>query len=234
MIVDAVENLSGCKDCGFVGWVEIAGRKRSCGCVEERRQRMIQYQPLLNECSMDIYSGMTFEAFEPQNESQRLAFHTMSTMFSGYYLFGPYGVGKTHLAASMCHALLDKNVPAVIVTTQHALRLMNPKGKAADVLMAQLLRVRYLVIDDLGTENPTQWTQAKLYEPINLRDRLASGYKTKGDTTFTSQIPGDKLEDRYNGQLVDRITGMAMQMVVKGKSMRQRQGRVKYHEEVEA
>ena len=260
MIVEATQNLEGCSLCGYTGNVTIKDKpfdievpegtnsfftetlervssedvtsqpqEFSCVCVERRRLRMQSFRPLIDRCDLKLYNKMRFDNFLPQNKTQAHAFKYVTHLFSGWYLYGSYGVGKTHLMAAMVNDLNSKNVPAVIFTEKDLMKIMGfVRSQEMETLQKLLERVRYLVIDDLGTEWQTQPVRAKIYQLIDKRYLLAQSHQ--GYTSFTSQIPFDKLTDKYDGRVVDRILGMTMQAVITGESMRKKP-QVKYHEE---
>ena len=222
MIVKSTDNLMGCRECGYTGKRELEdGRQGDCQCVETRKRRMEIFRPLIDRCNLELYRQMTFDNFLPQNETQVHAFNVITGLFSGWYLFGDYGVGKTHLMASLVNDLNSKNVPAVIFTEKDIMKIMGFTRNQQDAVLQRLLeQVRYLVIDDLGTEWQTQPVRAKIYQLIDKRYLLAQA--PQGHTSFATQIPFDKLEDVYDGRVVDRILGMTMQAVITGASMRKK------------
>ncbi len=232
MRIDSVDNMKGCHKCDYTGKVSIEGddREHACSCVQWRADRMRHYEPLLRKCDLHSYSGMTFDRFEPNHDAQTFALRQMTNVLGGFYLFGPVGVGKTHLAVAMVYALRDKNVPAVIFTVQEALALMSPHTKEADIIKDLLMSVPYLVIDDLGREDQGRWAKQKMFELMNKRWRLSRLFKPCY-TTITSQIEYDRLIEHYDKATEDRILPMTMAICVQGLPMRQVKGQVAFHNE---
>lgn len=230
MKIDAIDNMRGCHKCGFTGTIVFEDRQQTCPCVEWRAERMLHYLPLLRQCDLLSYSPMTFDTFIPNHAAQNFALKQMANVFGGFYLFGAVGVGKTHLAVAMVHALRAKNVPAVIFTVQEALDLMSPHSKEGDVIKKLLMTTPYLVIDDLGREDPAPWARRKIFELMNKRYRLSRLFKPCY-TTITSQIEYDQLIDRYDKPIEDRILPMTMAICIKGMPMRQAKGQVEFHNE---
>ncbi len=229
MIVKATENLEGCNACAFTGKKGLEdGRTVPCECVETRARRMEMFRSIIDRCDLSLYKHMHFDIFLPQNETQVHAFNVVTTLFSGWYLYGDFGVGKTHLMAAMVHELNSKNVPAVIFSEKDIMKMMGyVRSQEDSILQKQLEQVRYLVIDDLGTEYQSDVVRSKMHQLIDKRYLLAQSHQ--GYTSFTSQIPFDRLCDKYDGRVVDRIIGMTMQAVMTGKSMRSKP-KVKFHE----
>ena len=86
------------------------------------------------------------------------------------YITGPYGSGKTHLACSIAKAAIDAGQS---VRFENSKRLITEiqgtyGGKRTDAL-ERAYGCRVLVLDDLGKEQPTEYSIAMLYEVIDAR-----------------------------------------------------------------
>jgi DNA replication protein DnaC len=57
--------------------------------------------------------------------------------------------------------------------------------------------VDLLILDDLGTQNPTPWTGEKLFQLINHR------YNNHLDTIITTNLSLDDMENRISSRLHD-------------------------------
>ena len=74
-------------------------------------------------------------------------------------LFGPSGVGKTHLAAGLDYALIEKNIRVKFFT---ATALVQSLQKARDELcladaLNRLDKYAVLILDDIGYVNKARW-----------------------------------------------------------------------------
>lgn len=67
--------------------------------------------------------------------------------------------------------------------------------------MRRYLNCGLLILDDLGTEMTTSFTQSALYSLIN--SRLISGLKTVISTNLTAE----ETRRRYSAQIVSRLEG---------------------------
>lgn len=109
----------------------------------------------------------------------------------GLFFYGPPGSGKSHLAAAIVNAACATGVPARYGTVSSLLRLVQDgfsDGSASQRLEA-LINCPLLVIDDLGTENTTQWSEMTLFELVTGRDNA------ERPTIYTSNYPVDQLND---------------------------------------
>lgn len=125
-------------------------------------------------------------------------------------LFGPAGTGKTHLAIAILAELARQRrlydpvygrlrgrfevVPELLDELRESVRF----PQAGDPLRP-LFDVPLLVLDDLGTEQPTEWVVDRLYVLINRR------YNAQLATVVTSNYRPKQLEQRGYGRMVSRL-----------------------------
>lgn len=67
--------------------------------------------------------------------------------------------------------------------------------------MDKVMNCRLLIIDDLGSEKPSEWVTERLYTIIN--ERVSNGLAT----IYTSNVNLDKLEGTLGSRIVSRIKG---------------------------
>ena len=177
-----------------------------------RLARELVAQPLANLASMSLQA---FDINAGRTAMQRealLAAHTAARRLATgdepphwLLLSGPRGCGKTHLAAGIelewvrqgrdtFHAF----VPALL---DHLRQTYAPGSRISyDDLFRHIREVPLLVLDDLGTESQSSWTDEKLYQLIVHRHdhRLP----TVVTTVFT--LPElEKINERVASRLVD-------------------------------
>ena len=124
----------------------------------------------------------------------------------GLRLVGGYGVGKTHLVASIIHRLAEKGIAAVFVVVPELLRAIrrgfNQPNEAADELVKLTEEAELLILDDLGAEKPSDWVQEQLYVIINRR------YENMLPTIITTNCTMNELKDRVGERTASRIIEM--------------------------
>lgn len=123
---------------------------------------------------------------------------------SGNLLFsGDTGLGKTFLSACIARTVSDKGYSVVYESAGHLFAHLE-RAKFSGDEDARQDAGRYtacdlLIVDDLGTEMPGQFTTAALYTLIN--DRILSGKATIVSTNLTAE----DLTKRYNPQIASRL-----------------------------
>jgi DNA replication protein DnaC len=205
------------------------GKPIPCPCSDAKHYEF-RYQTFkaMSDWS-DGYKSMTFESFEVKDEIQQTALDISKKFVSGklvqhIVLFhGPMGAGKTHLMAAVTNELLSKQRHPLFVVTPVAFdRLRDTfnrdnsrahRGVDDDTVrtfldgMSALMKAEYLMLDDMGAENMTAWTQEKLYELINHR------YMHKLPTMISTNIKPEKLTDsRLKSRLMDRLTTLQLEV----------------------
>lgn len=114
-------------------------------------------------------------------------------------ILGPVGVGKTFEAAAIVRALLlDSRVPALLTGVSEMLDKLRPNADgASDIGQFQCAPV--LVLDDLGSEKQTEWTDEQLYRVADYRN------VRNLPTIVTSNLSPEKLEETYGPRVCRRL-----------------------------
>jgi len=153
---------------------------------------------------------------------------------NGIYLTGGYGVGKTHLAVSVANELLGRGIAVVCMTMIDLLDRIKQSWDEGEDDESQLLRayreVPLLILDDLGSEQPTEWGLARLFGILNAR------YEAYMPTIVTTNYGADELirrmtpksaggppDQKTPEKIVDRLTEMCVGLFIGGRSRRRTQ-----------
>ena len=135
----------------------------------------------------------------------------------GLLLYGPVGAGKTHLAASICNALIDRGFDVVWTNTPEFITKLKRSfdtGVNEATVMDSHIRAGLLVLDDIGSEKPTDWAESRLYEVINSR------LEREAPIIFTSNCQADVLTKRLGQRIVSRIRGMSQGVQLRARDYR--------------
>ncbi len=164
--------------------------------------------------NLDAFRNMTFESFnteglvgehDGQTNSLTMALNTaqyFAQHLDGWLLLmGSFGVGKTHLAASIANFTVSLNVPTLFLTVSDLLDWLrysfSGQDQSFEERFEEIRNVRLLVMDDLGTQNTTPWAEEKLYQILNHR------YVNRLPTVITTNQALDEIEGRIQSRLRD-------------------------------
>ena len=135
---------------------------------------------------------------------------------------GGTGLGKTFLSGCVAKTVSAKGCSVVYETAQEAFGAFEEQkfSRDADTYAAasekvkRILNCDLLILDDLGTELTTSFTQSALYNIINTR--LTTGKKTIISTNLTDS----ELAARYIPQITSRIGGEFDTLLFMGRDIR--------------
>lgn len=134
----------------------------------------------------------------------------------GLLFIGTVGTGKTHLSAAIANYIINNHIIAVkfgsVTTLLSEIKSTygaNSKETEAQVIRA-LSNVDLLVIDDLGKENTTEWSNSIIYSIINSR---YEGFKP---TIFTTNLQIKELEQTVGEATVSRLIEMCDGILMNG------------------
>lgn len=117
-------------------------------------------------------------------------------------LTGPYGCGKTHLAAAIANYRASEGHPVMFVVVpdllDHLRATFNPSSSVSyDRRFEEVRSSPLLVLDDLGTQATTPWVREKLYQLFNHR------YNARLPTVITTADPLDEIDPRLRSRMLD-------------------------------
>ena len=135
-----------------------------------------------------------------------------SLLFTG----GP-GLGKTYLSACIARTVADSGFSVVYDTAGKLFsdfEAVKFGGDRSD-LTNKYLQCDLLIIDDLGTEMTTQFTQSVLYQVINTR------LMENKPVILSTNLNDEGLRQRYTPSIVSRLLGAYQVFQFLGRDIRQ-------------
>lgn len=195
-------------------------------CEKKRHNIEIKHQEKTMKSSK-LPSGlneMTFETIRSSMEIQPVIAAgkeiVSGKMYSGLYIHGEPGRGKTHLAVAMLRAFMLSGRAGIYVTTadlMEKLKSLSSERKSFE-LLELIQNSPFLVLDDLGTEKPSDWVLERLFLILDHRSKIARSIENPDGvvTVVTSNYSLEDLVSRLSLQgeptsgtrLVSRIRGM--------------------------
>jgi DNA replication protein DnaC len=123
-------------------------------------------------------------------------------------IVGPIGVGKSHAAVAACRPAFDRRQDVQFLPIVEMFRMLRPGGP--DGAAEDLSYVDVLILDDLGTEKPSEWTAEQFYAIVNRRwlEHLPTVFTTNLDRVGLEAAIGPRMYSRITHRCVGvRITG---------------------------
>lgn len=190
------------------------GRAIPCICRANDLARLRQAE-LARVSNLAQLGHMTFETFIPdwiglaadRRENLRKAFNLAQEFAAapqGWLLLtGSYGCGKTHLAAAIAHAVIQRGEPALFIVVpdllDHLRATFGPNSEASfDERFEQVRTAPLLILDDLGSQSATPWAQEKLFQLLNYR------YAAQLPTVITTNLRVPEIEPRLRSRFADQ------------------------------
>lgn len=236
---DALDDKPACPKCGDTGW----RGAQMCECLKELcAQEQIQELSKLLDLGeqsfdafrLDYYSDQLWpgRASSPRtnmdlvyevclNYAQKFGrFH-----FKNLFLTGAPGLGKTFLSACIARSVSEQGFSVVYDTAGNIFAQFENRKFQRDAEGVQTARDetrRYLncdllILDDLGTEFPSAYVNAALYNIVNTR--MMAGKPTIISTNLSLK----ELEQRYSQRFASRVTGYYGKLEFLGKDVRVQQ-----------
>ena len=142
-----------------------------------------------------------------------------TTDAEGLFMYGKTGLGKTHLSLAIANEVINRGYDVYYGSIQtimdkleaeHFGRLPREDSIKEDILTCDLL-----IIDDLGAEFATQFTNAELYNILN--SRMLSSLPT----IISTNLDMKDIADKYSQRVASRIMGTMTGLYFCGKDIRQ-------------
>jgi DNA replication protein DnaC len=161
------------------------------------------------------YREFTFERFEVE-PGNRLAYErckNFNPAAENLYLWGPCGVGKTHLAWAIARRCFEESLSVAITPVgqlSRKVRMKDPQDEQAAI--NEFVWADALMLDDLGAGPDTAFFRQILQEILDGRD-----FHDRAGLVVTSKYSLDELAARFaDDSISSRLAGMCRAIEMDG------------------
>lgn len=203
---------------------------------ELQKERQLRVEQIINNSLMDIkFKNSTFENWDSEIGNPKMLalgqkyvreFNKMKKGSIGLLVYGIWGNGKTYLCSCIANALISQLIPVVCVSINSLLERISQTYYSRDdegtsMILQSLNNADLLIIDDLGTEQHTEWSKSMVYNIIDSR------YRSGLPLIVTTNLTDEELKKRYHERTYNRLIEMCTPINNTWGSIREEKGREK-------
>lgn len=162
---------------------------------------------LLTKCSFANFSlredeGLEADMVRSLEKANKAAVAFAEKPGGWSVITGPYGCGKTHLAAAIANYRAGIGAPPIFVTApdlfDHLRATFSPTSTVSyDRRFDEIRTAPLLILDDLSTKSVSPWVREKLYQLFNYR------YNAELPTVITTAETLEDIDARIRSRMLD-------------------------------
>lgn len=224
---DYLDHNYNCKKCCDTGFVE--GKR--CECHEKLLMRYT-IEELNEKCSIQLHDFEEFDlSYYPETNESVSPRAKMQVVYNycrdyadnftkdspSLFFLGNTGLGKTMLSSCIAKQLLENGEEVFFGSVLKLLREIEEEhfGRKDGNTIDIICNMGLVILDDLGSEFKTSFTESALYEIIN--ERINRGKPT----IISTNISPKELNEKYNDRIISRLTGCFTPLMFIGNDVRQ-------------
>lgn len=187
----------------------------------DKMQRFFDENSLVNRSLQKA----TLENYQPTSSELSKAKHQITEYINNFdgtrnlLLHGTYGTGKSHLSIAATKKLIEKGHSCLFLSLPKLLTKIrdtyNNTELTEDKILEHIQRVDLLVLDDLGAEQKTEWTNTKLFEVMDSRSGKS--------TIYTTNLNSKDLRQQMNDRNLSRLMENTEIIIMNGKDFRRKE-----------
>lgn len=228
--LEPVYTCPSCKDKGYLNNGE------RCSCFNKLLTHFavekLNSEANMPECdfehfSLDYYKGVNDpscpDCYRKMSDNLTFCKHyagNFSLKSDSLFILGQTGIGKTHISLSIAKEVSSQGFTVAYGSLMNYLRIIEKEhfgrtsNSETDTLQI-LLNTDLLILDDLGSEFKTNFSEATLYNIINSRINLGL------PTIISSNLSVDELQKNYNERIISRLFSVFNTLMFFGQDIRQ-------------
>ena len=198
-----------CNDCSDTGYIE----RQKCKCLKQAIIDLLYEQSgikeMLDKENFDhldyrYYSGEDLKRFRTAVD-MCLDFCEKAD-YQNFFFYGTVGTGKSFLSGCVAKALIDKGFSVIYYSAADFFEIISRFSfdyKSKDellILREDLISCDLLIIDDLGTELPNNFTKSQLFNYLNTR------HINQRATIISTNLSLEEFKNLYSERIFSRIT----------------------------
>lgn len=215
--VDYMEIKYICEKCKDTGYIE----NKKCSCFKQKLIDKFYQQSNLRDIlrkenfdmfDISLYSTEKYkdELISPRKNMEEILISCINfsqnfdTINDNLFFYGNSGLGKTFLSNCIAKELLDKGKVVIYQTSSNLIQILREARFDENISRDRIEEINtcdLLIIDDLGTEPNTPYSQSELFNIINTR--ILQGKKMIISTNFSLE----DLMTIYPERITSRILG---------------------------
>lgn len=154
-------------------------------------------------------------AYQNLMTMQQYATDILNGQVFNILLYGPPGVGKSHLSYSLLHDInvrSNNSMSCLFIDIDEMLRKLrdsfnNPESKYTEFYFTSLMsEVDVLVLDDLGAETGNEQTEKRASDFTGRILRAVANSRQRKVTVVTTNLGGEQLNRMYDGKTLSRLS----------------------------
>lgn len=212
---DYLEPHYQCNKCKDTGYIDTKTGKEKCSCFQQISMDLLYNAAQLKEflktrnfayLSYDYYQGEELESFQKIVKSSKEFINNFNSDYRNFLFYGTVGSGKTFLSCCIAKEIIELGYSVMFFSAidlfRKMIHLIDYKDNTRlGNFLDSIYQCDLLIIDDLGTENNSDFFKLNLCDIINTRiDR-------KKPVIITTNLTEAEISGQYSDRVFSRIFG---------------------------
>lgn len=204
-----------CSKCKDTGYIDTKTGKEKCTCFQQIAVDLLYNASQLQEIfktknfsnlTCDYYEGESLELFQKAVTSCKNFINNFNSDYHNLLFYGTVGSGKTFLSCCVAKELLERDYSVMFFSAVELFRKIlllidYTDNTKLNNFFDSIYQCDLLVIDDLGTENSTDYFKTNLCDIINTRIEMEK------PMIITTNLNMEGIRERYTDRVFSRIFG---------------------------